>query len=80
MENEVKILNPKKATTYNNIPTKILKSLSDICSPILNEMWNNNASKSHFASKLKLADITAAFKGVDATSVRRLEHDTHLAI
>ena len=44
MEKEVKILNPKKATTYNNITTKILKSSSDICSPILNEMCNNNTS------------------------------------
>ena len=70
MEKEVKNLNPNKANTYNNIPTKILKSSSDICSPILNEMWNSNVSKCHFASKLKLADITATFKGVDATSVK----------
>ena len=70
MENEVKNLNPKKVSTYNNIPTKILKSLSDICSPILKDMWNNNVSNCNFASKLKLADITATFKGVDATSVK----------
>ena len=69
MEKEVKNLNPKKASTYNNIPTKILKSLSDICSPILKDMWNN-VSNCNFASKLKLADITATFKGVDATSVK----------
>ena len=70
MEKEIKILNPKKATTYNNIPTKILKSSSDICSPILKEMWSNTVSNHNFASKLKLADVTATFKGVDATSVK----------
>lgn len=38
MENEIKDLNPKKAATQNSIPTKILKSTSDICSPILNKI------------------------------------------
>ena len=70
MEKEVNNLNPKMASTCNNIPTKILKSSSDICSPILKDMWNNNVSNYNFASKLKLADITATFKGVDATSVK----------
>ena len=34
-------------------------------------MWNNNVSNcNYFAGKLKLADITATFKGVDATYVK----------
>ena len=70
MEKEVKNLNPKKASTYNNIPTKLLKSSCDICSILLKDMWNNNVSNCNFASKLKLEDITATFKGVDATSVK----------
>ena len=31
MEKEVKSLNGKKATTINNIPTKLLKYTFDIC-------------------------------------------------
>ena len=35
MENEIMKLNVKKATTYKNIPSKILKQNVDICTPIL---------------------------------------------
>ena len=35
MEKEIKSFNPKKATTFNNIPAKNLKYTFDICSPTL---------------------------------------------
>ena len=70
MEKEIKALNAKKAITYNNIPTKILKNTSDICSPILNEIWCKAVVNGNFPSKLKLADIIATYKGVDATFVK----------
>ena len=62
MENEIKALNPKKATTYNNIPTRILKSTSDICSTILSKIWSQAVFNCNFPNNLKLADITALLK------------------
>ena len=70
MEKEIKGLNAKKAITYNNIPIKVLKDMSDICSPILNETWCKAVFNGNFPSKLKLADIIATYKGVDATLVK----------
>ena len=67
MEKEIKALNPKKATTHNNIPPRILKETSDICSPILNDIWCDSVLSSNFPSNLKLADLTAIFKAIDAT-------------
>ena len=68
MENEIKALDPKKAAAQNSIPTKILKSTSNICSSILINIWCESVSNCNFPSKLKLADITATFKSVDPTS------------
>ena len=45
--------------TYNNIPIKVLKDTSDICSPILNDIWCKAVFNGNFPSKLKLADIIA---------------------
>ena len=70
MENEIKSLNVKKATTFNNIPAKHLKHTFDICSPTLNKIWCDTVIKCTFPSKLKLADITATYKKGDATCVK----------
>ena len=70
MENELKSLNPKKATTFKNIPAKNLKSTFDICSPTRNRVWCESVLKCKFPSKLKLADITATHKNGDATRVK----------
>ena len=67
METEIKALNPKKATTYNNIPARILKSTSDIYSPILSKIWSEAVFNCNFPNNLKLADITATFKAIDPT-------------
>ena len=67
MENEIKALNPKKATTYNNNPAIILKSTSDICSPMLSKIWSEAVFNCNFPNHLKLADITSTFKAVDPT-------------
>ena len=40
VDNEVRNLNPKKATTHKNIPPKILKSNSDICVEPLTQIFN----------------------------------------
>ena len=44
-----------------------LKITFDICSPILNGIWDKAILDSNFPGKLKLADITPIFKSVDAT-------------
>ena len=38
---ETTALNNKKKDTFGNIPTKLLKDVSDICAPTLNDIWIN---------------------------------------
>ena len=70
MENEIKSLDAKKATNFDNIPSKHLKHTFDICSPTLNNIWCEAIWNCNFPSKLKLADITAIYKSEDATCVK----------
>ena len=69
MKKERKSLNPKKATTFNNIPATNLKYTFDICSPTLNKVWCEAVLKCKFPSKLKLEYITATYNDGDATRV-----------
>ena len=63
-------LNPKKPGVFGNIPTKMLKSSSEICSVALQNIWNSEVlGKSYFPNKLKLADITPVYKKKDPTLV-----------
>ena len=42
---------------------KLLKEVSDICVPALNDIWNNETiTKKSFPNNLKLSDVTAVFK------------------
>ena len=55
-------LNPKKPGTFGNIPTKMLKSSSEIYNVVLRNIWNSETlGKLHFPNKLKLADITPVY-------------------
>ena len=46
-----------------NIPTKMLKSSSEICNVALENIWNSEIiRKLYFPNKLKLADITSIQK------------------
>ena len=38
---ETTAINDKRNVTFGNIPTKILKEVSDICAPALNDIWDN---------------------------------------
>ena len=67
METEVKRLNPKKATTFKNIPPKILKNNSDICSEPLQEIFNNCIGNSNFPDELKCADVSSLHKQKEST-------------
>ena len=62
METEIKRINPKKATTFKNIPPKILKNNSDICSEPLREIFNNCIGSSTFPDELKCADLSPLHK------------------
>ena len=59
---EIKTINPKKATHFGNSPPKILKLSSDTATNTLQELFNESLSNCEFSDKLKLADITSAFK------------------
>ena len=66
IEKEIFNLNTKKAVASNSIPAKVLKNTSDICSPVLQQIRNDEIlKKCQFPENLKLADITPVFKKED---------------
>ena len=68
IQREVLKLNSKKPGTFSNIPTKILKSSSEMCNEILQNIWNSEIiEKKYFPKNLKLADITPVYKKKDPT-------------
>ena len=70
IQREILDLNSKKPGTFGNIPTKMLKSSSDICNVALQNIWNSEIlGKLYFPNKLKLADITPVYKKKDPTLV-----------
>ena len=70
IQREILNLNPKKPGTSGNIPTKMLKSSSEICSVALQSIWNSETlGKLYFPNKLKLTDITPVYKMKDLTLV-----------
>ena len=65
-EKEILNLDTKKAVAPNSIPAKVLKETSDICSPVLQQIWNDEIlKKCQFPDNLKLADMTPVFKKED---------------
>ena len=59
-------LNNKKNGTFGNISTKLLKEVSDICAPALNDTWNNEIiTQKCFPKNLKLVDVTPVLKKED---------------
>ena len=67
IEIEIKNLNQKKATTFKNIPPKILKQSADTCGPYLKDIVNGIFQSGSFPDELKKADVTAIFKSTDKT-------------
>ena len=62
IKNEIKSLNPSKATTHNNIPPKILRQSAEVTGNTLQLLSNNAILNSEFPENLKLADVAAVFK------------------
>ena len=57
IELEIRLLNPKKATTHKNIPSKILKSSSEATVNILRRLFNETITKGIFPDEFKLANV-----------------------
>ena len=70
VESELKKLNPTKATTFKNIPCKLLKSNFDTCAPTLTKIYNKCVKNTYFPGKMKTADITPVHKKDDVTNVK----------
>ena len=64
-------LKTKKAGTYNDIPTNVLKNNIDICGEHLLNIINYGITTSCFDSNLKLADISPIFKDTDRTNTQK---------
>ena len=73
IELEIKLLNPKKATTHKNIPPKILKSSSEATVNVLHRLFNETITKGVFTDNLKLADVTPVFKKDDSFDKKKLQ-------
>ena len=58
IEKEINNINPKKATTSNSIPPKILKKASKVSASVSLKLFNNSIENNDFPQNLKLVDIT----------------------
>ena len=65
LKNEIKRLNPNKATTQSNIPPKILCPSVQATANTIQILFNNTLLNSEFPDNLKLADVTPVFKKKD---------------
>ena len=71
IQKELRELNSNKAaTTFGNIPTKILWQISKSCSDTLQKLFNDALRDSYFPDKLKCADVTPVFKKDDPTKAK----------
>ena len=63
IEKETKNLDSSKKGTFKNITPKSLREGSDLCTPILCNIWVEEiARKGTFLKDLKNADVTSLFK------------------
>ena len=63
MEKEISDIDINKNGIFDSIPSKILKEMSDICTPILTNVWNIEIVKEEkFPKLLKLAEVTPVYK------------------
>ena len=62
IQKEIHKLNNSKVSQHSDIPTKIIKSNSDIFSDFLYVSINSSIKSSLFPSCLKTADITSIYK------------------
>ena len=61
-DKEVQLINPKKASTSDSIPPKILKISSKVSADTLHNFFNDMLKTGNFPDNLKLADISPVFE------------------
>ena len=63
LKNFMNVFSWASSISFGNIPAKLLKEVSDICAPVLNDIWNNEIiTQRGFPDNLKLADVTCVQK------------------
>ena len=62
IDKKVQLINPKKPSTSDSIPSKILKISSEVSADTLHNLFNDMLKTGNFPDNLKLADITPVFK------------------
>ena len=67
LENKITKLNTRKATTYKNIPSQILKNNTEVCSPYFMSILNYSFENDVFPENLKKAEVLPVFKSGDST-------------
>ena len=71
VEESIGNLNSSKVGSFKNILTKCLTVTSDICSPFLAIIWNQEVIlNKNFPQNLKLADPASVYKKGDSTKVK----------
>ena len=66
MTKELSSLNSKKEGAFENIPTKVLKTSSNVCNIGRHKIWNSEIlEKQYFSQYLKLADLIPVYKKKD---------------
>ena len=65
IEKELSNLNTKKASTFKNITSKVLKASIEGCFEALTKLFNNTILTSDFPDKLKVTDVSPIFKKDD---------------
>ena len=70
IERELNLISPRRATTSNGIPQKLLKSTETICCETLQTIFNNCLIKPEFPNELKLAEVTPILKKEDPSRVK----------
>ena len=73
---ELRELNSNEATTFGNIPTKILKQSSKSCSDTLQKLFNDALRDGYFPDKLKRSDITPVFKKMIQQKQRIIDQES----
>ena len=72
IQREILHVNPKKPSTFGNIPTKMLKRSSEICNVVLQNIWNSEIlGNLYLPNELKLVDITPVYKNKDPNLVEK---------
>ena len=65
IEKEINNINPKKATSNNSIPPKVLKEPSIVSASVFHKLFNYLIEKSELPQNLRRADITPVCKKND---------------